>query len=66
MDVHADLAYVRLILLKGLSAISIGLQHVVCVFLSSDWLLTESLSGIQSSSLTETGMIIAFTSAVLH
>ena len=34
--------------------------------LSSGWLLTRSLSGIQSSSLTETGMVTAFTSAVLH
>ena len=32
------------------------MQHVVCGFLSSDWLLTESLSGIQSSSLRETGI----------
>ena len=40
------------------------MQHVVCGFLSSDWLLTETFSGIQSSSLRETGMI-AFTSAVL-
>ena len=55
-----------IILLAGLSLPSIGVQHVVCEFLSSDWLLTESLSGIQSSSLRETGMIIAFTSAVLH
>ena len=34
--------------------------------LLSDWLRTESLSGIQSSSLRETVMIIIFTSAILH
>ena len=34
--------------------------------LSFDWLLTESLSEIQSSSLGETGMIISFTSALLQ
>ena len=34
--------------------------------LSFDWLLTESLSEIQSSSLGETGMRISFTSALLQ
>ena len=34
--------------------------------LSSDWLLIESLSGIQSSSLRDNVLIIAFTSPVLH
>ena len=40
---------------------------MLCVgCLLHDWLLTYSLTVIQSSSLRETGMIIAFTSAVLH
>ena len=34
--------------------------------LSSDWLLTKRLSEIQSGSIRETGMIIAFTSALLQ
>ena len=51
---------------RGCQLPSIGVQHVVCGFLSSDWLLTESLSGIQSSSLRETEIKIALTSAVLH
>ena len=52
--------------LQGYHLPSIGVQHVVCRFLSSDWLLTESLLGIQSSSLRETDMIIDFTSAGFH
>ena len=42
------------------------MQHVVRGFPSSDWLLTERLSVTQNSSLRETDMIIAFTSAVRH
>ena len=40
---------------------------MLCVgCLSSDWLVTDSLPGIQFSSLRETVMIITFTSVVFH
>ena len=51
----------------GLTQLPSIVYNLLCAgCLSSDWRLTQSLSGIQSSFLAETDMIVAFSFAVLH